>query len=155
VIDRGKYRNVSTAIDQLNLRICIGIAVFFWQILNGVIFESCVESKNIDMRGTGKMFLLICALDKDVSKESVESIVSNDQEVKLVTWMNGQNGKGKELKDTPFIGGSLMSMFKYEEQEVLMVKIIGKDNVDRIVTNLKHLTTVNGELDYYVVPLVA
>jgi len=101
------------------------------------------------------MFLLICALDKEISKESVEAIVAQDKNVKLMTWMNGQNGKSKALKDTPFIGGSLMSMFKYEEQEVLMAKVIGKDNLDRVVNNIKDLNVLRGELNYYVVPLVA
>lgn len=101
------------------------------------------------------MFLLICALDKEISKESVEELVAGEKEVKLLTWMSGQNGKVKELKDTPLIGGSIMSMFRYEEQEVLMAKIMGKENVDRIVGHLKELNKFSDELDYYVVPLVA
>lgn len=101
------------------------------------------------------MFLLVCALNNEAAKESVEAIVSSEKEVKMMTWLTGENGKSKITNDRPFIGGSLMSMFRYEEQEVLMAKIIGKENVDRIVARLKKLNANNGELDYYVVPLVA
>jgi hypothetical protein len=94
-------------------------------------------------------------MNKGCAKAMVQEVVENKKQVKSLTWLTGENGKTKVLKETPMIGGSLKSLFNYEEQEVLLAKIDGRKNVDSILNHIKKIGVNDSELDCFVVSLIA
>lgn len=99
------------------------------------------------------MFLLICMLEKGISKEKIDSIIACEKNVQIITWLNGENGKVKEVNDNPMIVGTLRSIFKCKEQDVLLAKIEGRKNVDLIIKYISDISRINRNLEYFVIPL--
>lgn len=101
------------------------------------------------------MFLLICAVDKAIEKMEVERRITNDTEVLELLWVNGENGKKEELKENPFIGGSLSRMFQNKEENILFAKIKGREKINKILSDIKTIENDSDKVHTMVVPVLA
>ena len=101
------------------------------------------------------MFLLVCAVEKELLKYELTDMIHDNEFVENAFWLNGENAKELEDVDVPFTIGSMASLFKNKKQDVLLAKIRGKNNLDHILELIKGYNSNLKKMDYFVVQLVA
>lgn len=101
------------------------------------------------------MFLLLCAISEGYSKEVIADAMGDYDCIESMTWLTGEDGKKKKMQEYPAIVGGFRSLLTNESQDVLLAKIVGRENVNMVLERLKKCFSNQDELQYYVLPLVA
>lgn len=101
------------------------------------------------------MYLLICTLNNDLLRNAVNDIVSGDNSVIQATWLTGESGKDTMIRETPAIAGTLKSLLRGKEQDVLLARIEDKSKLDMVLHHMKAINTNDGSMDYFAIPLVS
>ena len=101
------------------------------------------------------MYLLVCAVEKEIAKYELNHLLQENSLVQNALWLNGENAKEVQESDSGFAIGSIASLFMGREKSVLMAKIKGKDTVERVLKSIKAYSGQMKSEDYFIVHLVA
>lgn len=101
------------------------------------------------------MYLLIYTLRDHIEKGIIEAMISKNDKVSQASWIGAENMKEKEFNDLPSIGGSIKSLFRNKEQDILLARVEEKATLDTLISQINEAQTTSDLKDYLVIPLVS
>lgn len=101
------------------------------------------------------MYLFVCAMEKGDLKYEISEIIRNKTIIDQATWIMGENGSDYDISENPVVIGSLASLLKNKEQDVLLAKVRGMDNVNLFKQYLQTKKEQKHNCEYFVLQLVA
>jgi len=100
------------------------------------------------------MHLLVCTIPLEVPRYQVEDIINNYEPIKHITWVTAENGRRKEENINPMIGGMIKTSYRYEEENMLMVKVEGLNNAKQMLDDIKQMLGGVKSLHQYIIPII-
>jgi len=100
------------------------------------------------------MHLLMSTIPQEIPKWVIEDVISNYESVQHVTWVSAENGRATKDSNDFMIVGSRNSMFSYEEENLLMVKIQGLDNAKSILKDINDMESFNKSIHQFIIPVI-
>lgn len=100
------------------------------------------------------MHLLMSTIPMEIPKWMIEDIISNYESVHHVTWIPAENGRATKSSNDFMIVGSKNSMFTYEEENLLMVKIEGVENAKNILKDINNIESFDKAIHQFIIPVI-
>lgn len=100
------------------------------------------------------MHLLVCTIPTEIPKYKIEAVVNKYDFIRHISWILAENGSEKRESMNPMIGGMVMNGCMYEEENMMMIKLKGKDNARKILQEIKNIFGEGSSLDQYIIPIM-
>ena len=100
------------------------------------------------------MHLLMSSIPQEIPKWMIEDIINTYETVHHVTWVNAENGREANTDNDFMIVGSRNSLFTYEQENLLLVKIEGVDHAKSILKDISNINGISKSIHQVIIPVI-